>query len=154
MAGVIGWDIGGAHLKAARAEEGRVVVAAQAASPLRLGVEALHRAFEELKPRIGAADRHVVTMTAELADTFVSRADGVAALAAIAARTLGPQAVLIYAGRAGLVSPRAASSLSVDVASANWHASARLVAQRLRAALFVDMGSTTTDLVPVIEGSV
>jgi (4-(4-[2-(gamma-L-glutamylamino)ethyl]phenoxymethyl)furan-2-yl)methanamine synthase len=35
------------------------------------------------------------------------------------------------------------------VASANWHASAALVARRLESALLIDIGSTTTDLIPV-----
>ena len=45
MSVVIGWDVGGAHLKGARAEEGRVVAAMQVASPLWLGVSKLEEAF-------------------------------------------------------------------------------------------------------------
>lgn len=45
MSVVIGWDIGGVHLKAARAENGRILDAAQAASPLRLGIERVANAF-------------------------------------------------------------------------------------------------------------
>ena len=153
MVVVIGWDIGGAHLKAARAADGRVVDAAQIASPLRLGLDPLVRAFEQATQRMGAADRHVVTMTGELADTFPSRSEGVARLAAVADRALAPQPMLVYAGRAGLIAPEAASNHVEDVASANWHASAALVARTARTALFVDMGSTTTDVVPVRDGA-
>jgi probable H4MPT-linked C1 transfer pathway protein len=42
----------------------------------------------------------------------------------------------------------------VDIASANWHASAALAARRCENALFIDMGSTTTDIVPVAGGRV
>jgi hypothetical protein len=42
---VIGWDVGGAHLEAARAEGGRIVAAIQIASPLWLGVSRLDEAF-------------------------------------------------------------------------------------------------------------
>ena len=70
MSVVIGWDIGGVHLKAARAENGRILDAVQVASPLRLGIERVANAFGEVKAAIGPAPRHVVTMTAELADTF------------------------------------------------------------------------------------
>jgi len=45
MSVVIGWDVGGAHLKAARAEGGRIVAAIQIASPLWLGVSRLDEAF-------------------------------------------------------------------------------------------------------------
>ena len=44
--------------------------------------------------------------------------------------------------------------LSTDVASANWHATAALVARLVGDALFVDMGSTTTDLIPVKAGAI
>jgi len=47
MAVVVGWDIGGAHLKAARAENGRIVDAVQIAAPLRLGLDASASAFAQ-----------------------------------------------------------------------------------------------------------
>jgi probable H4MPT-linked C1 transfer pathway protein len=40
------------------------------------------------------------------------------------------------------------------VASANWHASARFVARHRPQALFIDIGSTTTDIVPLRGGQV
>ena len=55
---VVGWDIGGAHLKAARCEEGRIVATAQIAAPLRLGLERLVQAFAEAKALIGSANSH------------------------------------------------------------------------------------------------
>jgi probable H4MPT-linked C1 transfer pathway protein len=152
MSVIVGWDIGGAHLKAARAEDGRIVDAVQVAAPLRLGLTALTQAFGQAKARMGPADRHVATMTGELADTFASRAEGVAALAALAARELGP--LSLYAGRAGFVAPEAAAGHAQDIASANWHASAALVGRVQRDALLMDMGSTTTDIVPVVDGAV
>lgn len=154
MRSVIGWDVGGAHLKAARAEDGRIVEAIQVASPLRLGLERLAQSFAEAKARIGAAHLHAVTMTGELADTFSSRAEGVGKLAALAMRELAPAEVLLYAGRAGFVAPRDAPQHVEDIASANWFASASLAARVVRTALFVDVGSTTTDLVPVVDGAV
>jgi probable H4MPT-linked C1 transfer pathway protein len=154
MRSVIGWDVGGAHLKAARAEDGRIVEAMQVAAPLRLGLDRLAQAFAEVKERIGAADLHAVTMTGELADTFSSRAEGVGTLAALAVRELVPSEVLLYAGRAGFVAPQDASRHVEDIASANWLASASLAARTARTALLVDVGSTTTDLVPVVDGAV
>src|SRR5215469_9311159 len=132
MSVVIGWDIGGVHLKAARAEHGRIVDAVQVPSPLRFGLAKLADAFAQAKAAIGTAPRHAVTMTAELADTFTSRQEGVAQLAAIAAQQLDGD-VKLYAGRAGFVAPSEAVNHVPDIASANWHASASFVA-RLRAA--------------------
>jgi probable H4MPT-linked C1 transfer pathway protein len=154
MSIVIGWDIGGVHLKAARAESGRIVKAVQLAAPLRGGVERLAEAFTLAKAELGAAQLHVVTMTGELADTFSSRPEGVECLALLAARKLDGEPVSIYAGPAGCVRPEEAREHAGVVASANWHACASFVAARRRDAIFIDMGSTTTDVVPVIDGAV
>lgn len=154
MSGVVGWDVGGAHLKAARAEQERIVAAVQLASPLRAGLEALTHAFGEAKARMGAGHRHVVTMTGELADTFASREEGVARLATLAGEQLAGAPVRLYAGRAGFITLARAGAHVADVASANWHASAALVARRFAAALLVDMGSTTTDIVPILDGAI
>ncbi len=151
---VVGWDIGGAHLKAARAENGRIIAAVQIAAPLRFGLEPLKQSFAEAKIRIGDAERHAVTMTGELADTFASRAEGVVSLIDTAVGALAPRNVDVYAGRAGFVAPAHAARHIADIASANWFASASVVGKMRGAALFMDMGSTTTDVVPVVDGAV
>jgi hypothetical protein len=115
MRSVIGWDVGGTHLKAARADDGRITEAMQVAAPLRLGLERLAQAFAEVKARIGAAHLHAVTMTGELADTFSSRAEGVGKLAALAVRVLAPTEVLLYAGRAGFIAPQDAPRHVEDI---------------------------------------
>jgi probable H4MPT-linked C1 transfer pathway protein len=153
MSVVIGWDIGGVHLKAARAEHGRILDVVQVPSPLRFGLAKLADAFTQAKAAIGTAPRHAVTMTAELADTFTSRQEGVAQLAAIAAQQLDGD-IRLYAGRAGFVAPGEAVNHVVDIASANWHASASLVARLRDAALLIDLGSTTTDIIPIAQGRV
>jgi (4-(4-[2-(gamma-L-glutamylamino)ethyl]phenoxymethyl)furan-2-yl)methanamine synthase len=152
MPGTIGWDIGGAHLKGARLEDGAIVAVAQIACPLWLGLDQLHKAFAEAKAALGPAARHVATMTGELSDAFADRDAGVAAIAAAAVQELG--AVTFYAGPQGFVPADAAAKLSHVIASANWHASASLVAKRFGEALFVDMGSTTTDIIPLKAGQV
>jgi (4-(4-[2-(gamma-L-glutamylamino)ethyl]phenoxymethyl)furan-2-yl)methanamine synthase len=151
---VIGWDIGGAHLKAARVSHGRVEATVQAATPLWLGLGSLEAAFDALRAQLGPAGHHVITMTGELCDAFPSRREGVAALASIAANRLAPAAPSLYGGRAGFVELNQAALYAADIASANWHASAALVAHQLRDALFVDIGSTTADLIPIVAGQV
>ena len=153
MAIVVGWDIGGAHLKAARAEDGHIVAAVQVAAPLRFGVARLAEAFAEAMTGVGEADRHAITMTGELADTFASRSEGVAALTAAAREALGDD-VRVYAGRAGFVRLDDIANRIIDIASANWFASASVVAKTLDSALFLDMGSTTTDVIPIVDGAV
>jgi probable H4MPT-linked C1 transfer pathway protein len=146
MTAVIGWDIGGAHLKAARAEGGRVVEAVQVAAPLRLGLARLKQSFAEARARLGRADRHAITMTGELADTFEYRAEGVKTLTDAAVRELAPSDVTVYAGRGGFVPPAAVGSHVADIASANWDATAALVGPLQGSAMLMENGSTTTDI--------
>jgi probable H4MPT-linked C1 transfer pathway protein len=152
MKAVIGWDIGGVHLKAARAEDGRIVKAAQYAAPLRAGTELLVGAFAQARNEFDGAERNIVTMTGELADIFSSRQEGVEHLAMLAARELGN--VSIYAGPAGFVPAEAARDHSAAIASANWHATATLIASKRDNAILIDLGSTTTDIVPIAGGKV
>jgi probable H4MPT-linked C1 transfer pathway protein len=152
MTVVIGWDIGGVHLKAVRAEDGRIVKAAQYASPLRSGTELLQDAFVRARKDMGRGHRNVITMTGELADIFSSRQDGVEQLSSLAEHEL--ENVSIYAGPSGFVAATEARRHSTQIASANWHASAAVIAKHRKAALFIDVGSTTTDVVPIAESKV
>jgi probable H4MPT-linked C1 transfer pathway protein len=149
---IIGWDIGGAHLKAARMENGRIIAALQIALPLWQGLHEAERAFDEAQAKIGRTDVNAVTMTGELCDIFATHAEGVAALAALARRRLSEP--LFYAGPAGFVTHERVAGHATDIASANWHASASAVAAVHPGALVADMGSTTTDLIPIADGRV
>src|SRR5207253_172648 len=73
---------------------------------------------------------------------------------AAAVCALEPERVVLYAGRAGFIAPQAAVRHAEDIASANWHATAALLAKLPGTALLIDMGSTTTDLVPVMAGAI
>jgi (4-(4-[2-(gamma-L-glutamylamino)ethyl]phenoxymethyl)furan-2-yl)methanamine synthase len=149
---IIGWDVGGAHLKAARAENGVITKAVQVPCPLWLGLAELDRAFYEAEAAVGRTSLNAITMTGELCDAFATREEGVAGLAAIMARLLGPGRTVFYAGRAGFRDEREIAGHATGIASANWHASAALTGMRARTALFIDMGSTTTDIIQIAEG--
>ncbi|WP_376961469.1 hydantoinase/oxoprolinase family protein [Azospirillum sp. A26] len=151
---VIGWDIGGAHLKAAWAEDGRLRDAVQVPCRLWQGLGELDTALTTILDRLPAGADHVVTMTGELVDLFDDRTQGVHTLIDRIAAAVPPGRLRVYAGRRGLLSPQEARGQVMDVASANWMATAAVVAKRLPAALLVDMGSTTTDIVPVRDGEV
>jgi probable H4MPT-linked C1 transfer pathway protein len=112
----------------------------------------LEHAFAQAREEMGRADRNIITMTGELADTFNSRGEGVAHLSALAVRELGP--VSIYAGPAGFLRPEDAGDHISDIASANWHACATLIGRRRANALLLDLGSTTTDIIPIASGKV
>ncbi|MEX0696471.1 MAG: hydantoinase/oxoprolinase family protein [Dongiaceae bacterium] len=152
---VTGWDLGGAHLKVAQAEAGgRLVAALQLPCTLWLGIEHLDRALAEAGRCLRPTRRHAVTMTGELTDLFAGRAEGVRRLVEAMARAFPDAELGIYAGEAGFLTPAEAVARPRLVASANWHAAARFAAARFGTALFVDVGSTTTDIVPVAGGRV
>lgn len=149
---VLGLDVGGAHVKGARVVGGRLVEAFQIASPMWTGIDRLAAALAEARLRLGPARRVAVTITAELADAFASRRDGLATVAAMVEKAFAGHDVVAYGGRAGFLPLAAAADQVADIASANWHATASLVAARLPEALLVDIGSTTADLIPVAGG--
>ena len=153
MQKVIGWDIGGAHVKAACIEKGRVTAVRQLACPLWLGVDRLAPVLETVLSAFGAADLHVATMTGELADVFPDRRTGVLAITEALMRALPAGSLRLYAGRAGIIDASMVARHVEDIASANWHASAALAAW-FGDGLFVDIGSTTTDIVPLRDGTV
>lgn len=152
MDSVVGWDVGGAHLKAARAEGGQIARVVQVPTPLWLGLERLREALAAVLAEFGPAERHVVTMTGELADVFSDRAEGVARITEEVQSVLGT--VVLYGGRVGMLPASAARDHVGDIASANWHASAALAGRFVGEGLFVDIGSTTADIVPVRGGVV
>lgn len=150
---VVGCDIGGAHLKVARAENGRIVKAMTLATPIWFGLDRLTAVIPEVMPLFAGSNLNAFTMTGELSDVFPSREAGISALLeVIEGHFTGP--ATIYAGRAGFVTPDQATHHAADIASANWHASAALVADLVGDALFIDMGSTTTDILATRKGEV
>ncbi len=66
---------------------------------------------------------------------------------------VGAGHLAIYAGHAGFLAPELAAARTLEVASANWHASATLVAGAYRDGLLVDVGTTTTDMIPLKGGA-
>ena len=150
---VLGWDIGGAHLKVA-AVDGRGTIVRVRSFPctLWLGLEHLDRAIAAALAGVPRGRVHALTMTGELADVFRDRAEGVRTIVARFTRQVPAEHARIYAGPSGFLNPQRAARHTAAVASANWAASAELVASRLSDALFVDIGSTTTDIVPIRAG--
>lgn len=148
-----GWDVGGAHLKAALLDaDGRVLKAVQMPCALWQGMEKLDQAVDAVLADFGRPVlRHAVTMTGELADIFANRKEGVRSIAAMMQQKLGAE-TLFYAAQHGLVRSEAVMELCGRVASANWHAGAGFAARQLRQGIFVDIGSTTADLIPFSGG--
>jgi len=88
---IIGWDVGGAHLKAALVERGSVADVMQVPCTLWQGIEAIDAAMASVYARWPQAREasHAVTMTGEMVDLFPDREAGVIALVPRLAQMLG-----------------------------------------------------------------
>lgn len=148
---VIGWDIGGAHVKAVMLNaQGVVCKAMQHPCPLWKGLHLLDEAVLHILHawQLRAADcAHAITMTGELVDLFACREEGVLAIAASVLRLL-PRASFYAASAQHAEFIADVRGQAVQVASMNWHASAQCIAlmSRQHPMIVVDIGSTTTDM--------
>ena len=149
---LIALDVGGANLKAADG------LGWTHAEPFALWREwrrlpvALARILDAAAP-----GRVVATMTGEIADCYASRAAGVAHIveSLVGAASERGADVGIYLVDGRIVPPAEAVRAPLLAAASNWHALARLAAAHAPASrsLLVDVGSTTTDIVALVEGA-
>lgn len=152
----LGWDLGGAHLKAALLDaNGRVLRVFQQPCPLWRGLDHLQTAVGAVMSAVEAPPRrHAITMTGELADIFPSRNEGVRQLTQSMSDYLNGADMRVYAGPAGFVAAAAVDQHSSQIASANWHASAQFLAANAGDGISMDIGSTTSDLVMLRQSRV
>jgi probable H4MPT-linked C1 transfer pathway protein len=151
----VGWDIGGAHVKAAVIKDGEIIAVYQQPCPLWKGLDQLHRAVNAIMPELAGSNRHAITMTGELVDLFDNRDDGVRQIIQTMTGLLSGAEILVFAGKEGFLKPYQVEAKHYSsIASANWLASALFAAQRVGSGLFVDCGSTTTDILLLKDGQV
>ncbi|ADI29923.1 hydantoinase/oxoprolinase family protein [Methylotenera versatilis] len=154
---IIGWDVGGAHLKAAMLNaEGNLLRVLQVPCALWRGLNELEVAIDEVLSQFStSAAIHAITMTGELVDLFANRQTGVNEISHVMHAKLAG-AKLFYTGAsdldfAGFVTIDEVNAHWQHIASANWLASAGFVAKQVGHALFIDIGSTTSDFVLIAE---
>jgi (4-(4-[2-(gamma-L-glutamylamino)ethyl]phenoxymethyl)furan-2-yl)methanamine synthase len=177
---IIGWDVGGAHVKAARLQGGALVDVVQWPCPLWQGLPQLQQVLDQAQQRWPdlAQCQHAVTMTGEMVDCFAHREDGVSRIAGCLAQRL--PAPRFYTHDSGWCDAQQAAALWPQIASANWLATASHCARVLATSsatsstassaqtlastsattrpqnegVLIDIGSTTTDLVAFRHGQV
>ena len=145
----LGVDIGGANLKIA---DGRGFAASRPFALWRAPNDLAKqlRALIALGPR---ADRLAITMTGELADCFATKAEGVRTILQ-AVIDVGQGCVSrVYLTDGRLVSAQTALGHTDLAAASNWHVLARYAGRFVPrgTGLLVDIGSTTTDLIPLVD---
>ena len=145
----IGWDVGGAHLKVASINDsGKLEFVEQFATPLWQGLDQLENIFPKSIEKLPDGTlTHALTITAELVDIFENRESGVKKLLKLFEKKLGSN-IKVYSIECGLLSLNEAYKSVNKLASANWYASTSYVASLLESGLFIDVGSTTTDIIP------
>lgn len=163
---VLGWDIGGANIKVAvldtaekRAEDRDVATLRfhNRYFPMWEKSAELSLILRNIYDEIGPADVMGLTMTAELADAFLDKKEGVEF---ILSEFVGvfPETVTYLSdveGKLRKVEEAAGTgSDPLDFAGANWAASAVLVSRYMENVMFTDTGSTTTDIIPILDGRI
>jgi probable H4MPT-linked C1 transfer pathway protein len=147
---VLGLDIGGANLKAAHSIGQALSVPFALWKDPSLLPHELRRLRDEMPP----ADILAVTMTGELCDCFESKRQGVLAILDAVMAVAGSTPVRVWRNDGHLVDVPTALTTPLQVASANWLALATFAGRYAPKgpALVIDIGSTTTDIVPLLDG--
>ena len=147
---ILALDIGGANLKAAHSN-GLALL-----EPFELwkNPAGLADALRAVIGRVSRPDLLAVTMTGELCDCFPTKRAGVDAILDAVHAAADSVPVRVWQTDGGLVDMAVARSTPLRTAAANWLALAEYAGRFLAGAtgLVVDVGSTTTDIIPCHRG--
>ena len=138
---ILGLDIGGANTKAASSDG---LFTASVYLPLWKGAP-LEEALCSIARSQPQAEAVAVVITGELADCFSCKREGLERLIACVRRSFSVPACFWGTGGFSWTDP-------LELAAANWSASAAFLGREEHDCLFVDMGSTTTDIIPILSG--
>jgi probable H4MPT-linked C1 transfer pathway protein len=153
---VLGLDLGGANLKAAWYTPDGGLPRAALSRPFALWKDpgGLATQLAEMREFFPLADLTAVTMTGELCDCFATKRQGVQVILD-AVEAVFPDSVRLWTLQGRFVGYLTARAHPLPLASANFLALATFVGrftQTTGTALVVDVGSTTTDLIPLAAG--
>ncbi|MHA2265325.1 MAG: hydantoinase/oxoprolinase family protein, partial [Candidatus Thorarchaeota archaeon] len=93
-----------------------------------------------------------VVMTAELSDTFATKREGVLTIVEGLEGIHDSESLLFPTVDLELVNSERAKANPLSVAAANWPTLAWAVGRKLPECLLIDIGSTTTDIIPISGG--
>ncbi|HVT27001.1 MAG TPA: hydantoinase/oxoprolinase family protein [Lacipirellulaceae bacterium] len=148
----LGLDIGGANLKAADG----LGWARSASFPLWRDPHGLAGALATLIEEAPAADSLAVTMTGELCDCFRCKVEGVRHILSAVDQAARGREVRVYLIDGRFVAVAEAYESPQLAAASNWHALAQFACRfvAVGTGLLIDVGSTTTDVIPLMDGRV
>lgn len=150
---IIGWDIGGVNLKAARLSSNGLQVALQ---PFAIWQQRdkLVGALGAISEQLGSAQRGAITITAELSDAFRSKREGIIFVLDAVQLALPGTSLKVFGVDGQFYDLATAYDRPLLVAAANWMATALIISRHFQDCLVVDVGSTTTDIIPIAGGQV
>ena len=157
---ILGVDIGGANLKFAAIDRVRGIETCHSRFfPMWTDARRLAEVLLAEFVSFGPIDALAITMTGEMADCFIDRHDGVGQIAEacrVSSQSFGIERMGFYGSNGRFLDQNEVGDHVDSVASANWHASASWLASELfiENGILIDIGSTTTDLIPVAKGEV
>ena len=161
MVSVLGLDIGGANTKAAyiNTDNGAVsqFKAAMEYFPVWKNPGKLGTVLSRLRRIVsGSATLNCVsvTMTAELSDAYRTKREGVNHILTHVAQAFPATQILVLDVNATLKSLTEAQAAPLEVAAANWAATGWIAAQLVSDCIVIDVGSTSTSIIPVADGRV
>jgi len=151
---VTGWDIGGVNTKAAHVRDGRIDAVTSRAFEVQRAPDRLAPLLQDLARSVGSTGTscHAVTMTAELSQLFLTKREGVARILDAVESAFPHASIFVYGVNGCFYLPDAARQQSLQVAAANWAATASIVAHAFDRGLLIDVGTTTSDLIPFGAG--
>jgi len=147
----LGLDIGGANTKLATADGS---LARSFYAPLWKDRSALRKvlaAFCQSSP-VSASDSVGVVMTAQLCDCFRTKSEGILHICSTVKSFF--ENARFFSAECTFATAREVSEQPMRFDATNWLASAKFIAKAFKNAIFVDVGSTTTDIIPIVNGKV
>jgi probable H4MPT-linked C1 transfer pathway protein len=159
LVNVLGLDIGGANTKAAYIQTQKDTIKKIQIHveyfPIWKNPKNLEQVLWTIREAIGdKLDVVGVTMTAELSDAYQSKREGVEHILSCVQKVFSDMPIYVLTTEATLESPKKALTAPLGVAAANWAATGWLVAQYFENCIVVDVGSTSTSIIPVINGKI
>jgi probable H4MPT-linked C1 transfer pathway protein len=144
-------DIGGANLKAA--DGGKFALSEP--FPLWERPQQLAEALRSIISLVPRVDHIAVTMTGELADCFPTKTEGVQFILTALEEAADHRHTRVYLTSGMLVSIAVARRQALLAAASNWHALAKFAGRFTGkgTGLLIDIGSTTTDIIPLAGGN-
>ena len=154
---VAGFDIGGANTDLAiidfEGEEIKNIEVDFAYLPMWSDNDELSRVLLELIENIcpiSEIDAVGISMTAELVDAYDTKKDGVLDVVKKCEQTF--DCPIAYVGVDGMLSEKEIEETPLKAAAANWIATAQIATLISDNCIFIDTGSTTTDIIPIKDG--